>query len=58
MNELPVVLTATQVAEWLQVSPATVRRMAETGVLRGVKVGKSWRFGESVLVRWLEESAA
>jgi excisionase family DNA binding protein len=42
-------LTIDQVAERLQIHPASVRRHLRVGVLRGVKRGKLWRVPESAL---------
>jgi excisionase family DNA binding protein len=42
-------LTIDQVAERLQIHPASVRRQLRGGLLRGVKRGKLWRVPESAL---------
>ena len=42
-------LTIDQVAERLQIHPASVRRQLRGGLLRGLKRGKLWRVPESAL---------
>jgi excisionase family DNA binding protein len=46
-------LTVEQAADLLQFAPATVRRFALSGALPAAKVGKFWRFDESLLNEWL-----
>jgi excisionase family DNA binding protein len=58
MHELPGVLTAAEVARYLKVSTSTVRRLAETGELHGVKIGRAWRFSQRSLELFLESTAA
>jgi excisionase family DNA binding protein len=43
MAELPDMLTIQQVAEYLQISDSTVRRMLKDGRLRGTNLGAVWR---------------
>jgi len=47
------VLTATEAAEFLRLTPYAVRSLARRGVLPGRKVGKEWRFYRPDLVSWL-----
>ena len=42
-DEIPVVLDVDGLAEVLQYSDDTVRRMLQSGEIKGTKVGKSWR---------------
>jgi len=46
-------LTARQVAEMLQVSEETVRRLARRRVLRGHRVGGMWRFHPEAIDEYL-----
>ena len=48
-------LTATDVAARLNVSRASVYRLAEDGVLPGVRVGAQWRFDGVQLEGWLHD---
>ena len=53
----PDILTVEEAAEYLRVSPSTVRRMARTGLLPGVRIGRQWRFSRRQLLEWVEEAA-
>lgn len=55
--ELPDVLTASQVGEWLQLSPSSVRRAAERGELPGVRIGGIWRFSRDRIASLLDTQA-
>jgi excisionase family DNA binding protein len=48
---LPRLFTVTEVAEYLGVSPRTVRRMVKARVLPIVRVGRSIRISEAALAR-------
>ncbi|WP_414706648.1 helix-turn-helix domain-containing protein [Ralstonia sp. UBA689] len=50
-------LTSEQVAEALGCEAAHVNTMAATHKLPGVKLGRSWRFPVSALMRFLDEQA-
>jgi excisionase family DNA binding protein len=38
------VLTAAEVAKLVKVSPSTVKRLANQGIIQGFKFGDQWRF--------------
>ena len=42
------ILTVEQAAELLGVRPKTVRALAAGGIIPAVKVGKPWRFDETL----------
>jgi excisionase family DNA binding protein len=46
-------ITADQAAELLKLHPKTVKRLAQTGELPGMKIGRVWRFRESSLDAWM-----
>lgn len=46
-------LTARDVQDMLQVDRTTIYRMAESGQLPAMRVGKQWRFARADLERWL-----
>jgi excisionase family DNA binding protein len=50
-HALPRLFTIAQVAEYLNVSQRTVRRMVKTRVLPVVRIGRSIRVSESALAR-------
>lgn len=47
-------LTIEQVAEQLQVSVRTVRRIMDADELKGFKIGKRWRFTQSEVEAYLK----
>jgi excisionase family DNA binding protein len=47
-------LTIEQVAEQLQVSTRTVRRIMKTDELKGFMIGKRWRFTQSEVNAYLK----
>jgi len=44
VDELPAYCDCCDVGLYLRVNPEVVARMAREGVLRGAKIGQSWRF--------------
>ncbi len=52
-NPEPSVLTASQVAELLQVDERVVVTLAETRVLPGRRLGEQWRFSRTAVLEWL-----
>jgi excisionase family DNA binding protein len=51
-------LTAKDIQDMLQVDRSTIYRMAETGRLPAVKVGKQWRFSSDAIDAWLKAQSA
>lgn len=47
------ILTVEQAAELLGVRPKTIRALAHEGKIPAVKVGKPWRFDETLLREWI-----
>jgi len=43
------ILTLNEVAHYLKLSRITVHRLANQGVIPGVKVGKQWRFSREAI---------
>lgn len=43
-------LTVQEAARYLKLTPSTVRALARSGKIRGVKVGRVWRFERKGLV--------
>ena len=48
-------LTTRDLQRLLQVDRSTIYRMAESGRLPGVKVGRQWRFPADQIERWLDQ---
>ncbi len=47
------VMTIQEVADYLQVSPSTIYKLANSGQLPGRKVGGRWRFARKTVEAWL-----
>ena len=52
-EELPVVLTAAEAMDVLGVGKNTMYRLLNSGELRGIRVGRSWRITGEVLEDYL-----
>jgi excisionase family DNA binding protein len=50
-----VILTVSEVSEYLQVSKATVYKMARTREIPATQIGRSWRFRWDLIDDWLIE---
>lgn len=48
-------MTVSEVAAYLHLSPATVYRLAQAGHLPAFKIGRTWRFRPTRIESWLEE---
>lgn len=48
-------LTVKEVAEYLQLSPDQIYRLAQQGRIPASKVGARWRFKRENIDRWMEE---
>lgn len=53
-DEMRKLYTVEEVAEVLQVSPYSVRQYLKDGVLRGGKIGNSWRVTHASLNEYIE----
>jgi excisionase family DNA binding protein len=51
-------LDSDEAAALLKIHPKTLQKMARTGEITGVQVGRLWRFRASVLNEWLEHKMA
>lgn len=51
------IMTIDEVAEYLDLHPLTVRRLARDGEIPAFKVGRQWRVKRAILVRWLVEES-
>lgn len=54
----PNLLTAAEVATVLRVTRETVYDMLQRGALRGIRVGRQWRFQRAVIARFIHEAQA
>lgn len=53
MKNLPEVMTVKQVAEYLQIDPQSVYKMAQRDKIPCTKIAGQWRFKKSILEEWL-----
>jgi excisionase family DNA binding protein len=51
-------LAADRASAILGIHPKTLQRMARKGEIRGIHVGKLWRFRASEIEAWIEERLA
>ena len=51
-------LDSEQAAAIMQIHPKTLQKLARNGVIRGIHVGKLWRFRASEIERWIESQIA
>lgn len=54
---MPDVMTLKQTADYLQLTPSALYRMARAGRVPASKVGNRWRFQKEVINQWLREQA-
>ena len=50
-----VLLTVTELADYLKIAEKTAYRFASEGKVPGFRVGSAWRFRKSEINRWLSE---
>jgi len=51
-------LDSAEVAAILGIHPKTLQRMARSGQIRGIRVGRLWRFRRSDIDEWIERRLA
>lgn len=54
--DLPALYNTKTVAEYLQVSPHTVRQLHRNGELKGFKIGNQLKFREEDILKYMEEA--
>lgn len=55
---MPDLLTAKQLAEYLQLSPRSIYRLLERGLLPATKIGGQWRFRKTDIDQWIDVNAS
>lgn len=55
LDNLNDISTIKELAEFLKVNEATIRRAIDSGKLKALKVGKSWRVEKEEVIKWLQE---
>lgn len=48
------VLTIEELADYLKISKSTLYKLAQNGILPGIKVGRHWRFHRDAVDEWLK----
>lgn len=51
------ILTAKEVAEYLNIHPLTVHKYAREGKIPAFKIGTDWRFHKKYIQRWIKEKS-
>ncbi|HET91341.1 MAG TPA: DNA-binding protein [Chloroflexi bacterium] len=54
----PEIMTTQEVAEYLRLAEATIYKLAQSGELPAVKVGRTWRFKRELIDAWFREAAS
>jgi excisionase family DNA binding protein len=49
------IMTAKEVAEYLNVHPLTVHKYAREGKIPAFKIGTDWRFHKKYIEKWIKE---
>ncbi|MCM8780939.1 MAG: helix-turn-helix domain-containing protein [Candidatus Omnitrophica bacterium] len=57
MGKIKEILTAKEVAEYLNIHPLTVHKYAREGKIPAFKIGTDWRFHRKHLERWIREKS-
>jgi PTS system nitrogen regulatory IIA component len=58
MGKVKEILTAKEVAEYLNIHPLTVHKYAREGKIPAFKIGTDWRFHKKYIQRWIKEKSA
>ncbi len=58
MSKYKEILTAKEVAEYLNIHPLTVHKYAREGKIPAFKLGMDWRFHKKFIERWIKEKSA
>ena len=53
-EQLPVVFTSKEAAEYLRFSETTILRLANRGLIPGAKIGRQWRFTKETILNLLK----
>jgi excisionase family DNA binding protein len=51
-------LDSDQAAAIMHIHPKTLQKLARRGEIRGVQIGKVWRFRASVIENWIQQKLA
>lgn len=57
-SSIPQLLDSEEAAALMRVHPKTLQKLARRGELKGLHVGKLWRFREVDIAAWIERQVA
>jgi len=57
MSKNKEIMTAKEVAEYLNIHPLTVHKYAREGKIPAFKIGTDWRFHKKYIERWIREKS-
>ena len=57
-EEFEPLLDSEEAAALLRIHPKTLQRLARSGTITGIQIGRLWRFRASALNRWVEKKAS
>lgn len=55
LDNLPDIVTVKQLAEFMQINEATVKRAIKSGELEAFKVGRDWRIEREAIMNWIKK---
>ena len=55
MSESDMIMTITEVAEYLRIPTSTLYKLCQEGTIPASKVGKHWRFQKSEIEQWFND---
>ena len=58
MAKIKEILTAKEVAEYLNIHPLTVHRYAREGKIPAFKIGTDWRFHKRYIEKWIKQKVS
>ena len=58
MSKEKEIMTAKEVAEYLNIHPLTVHKYAREGKIPAFKIGTDWRFHKKYIERWIKEKSS
>jgi excisionase family DNA binding protein len=58
MTKAKEILTAKEVAEYLNIHPLTVHRYAREGRIPAFKIGTDWRFHKRYIEKWIKQKVS
>ena len=51
------IMTAQELAQYLRLAEATIYKLAQSGEIPAVKVGRAWRFRRELIDEWFRQEA-